>query len=250
MPDNTELQDCPSNPDRMTDDDLHFVLIEHDDEDGLVRVSTGDDGFERNRVKNDAFHLLQQMKRTWKKNHGFCRDGSGLLRDTILTPKPERMADENKKLSSNLMKESGKPWSNNKVKSDKEAARRLSCPSSKVLQDIERVIAQPDVLVKTVKECVKFIANIKCAKSGEPLFSKESWKVCFSWLKHMKKGCISDKQGMECHHFASGTNGKQVLHCVRGMSQLEGFHGHLRDILQGSCSLPLLLVCLLAVFVH
>ena len=93
----------------MTDDDLHFVLIEHDDEDGSVRVSTGDDGFERNGVKNDAFHLLQQMKRTWKKNHGFCRDGSGLLRDAILTPKPERMADENKKLSSNLMKESGKP---------------------------------------------------------------------------------------------------------------------------------------------
>ena len=96
-------------------------------------MSTGDDAFKRNGVKNDAFHLLQQMKRTWKKNHGFHRDGSGLLRDAILTPKPERMADENKKLSSNLMKESGKPWSNNKVKSDKEAARRLSCPSSEVL---------------------------------------------------------------------------------------------------------------------
>ena len=97
MPDNTELQDHPSNPNRMTDDDLHFVLIEHDDEDGLVRVSTGDDGFERNGVKNDAFHLLQQMKRTWKKNHGFYRVGSGLLRDAILTQKPEQMVDENKK---------------------------------------------------------------------------------------------------------------------------------------------------------
>ena len=123
-------------------------------------------------------------------------------------------------------------------------------PSSKVLQDIERVIAQPDVLVKTVKECVKFIANIKCAKSGEPLFSKESWKVHFSWLKHMKKECISDKLGMECCCFTTGTNGKQVLHCVRGMSQLEGVHRHLQDILQGSCSSPLLAVCLLAVLVH
>ena len=135
--------------------------------------------------------------------------------------------DENKKLLSNLTKELEKPWSNNKVKSDKEAARRLSCPSSKVLQDIERVIAQPDVLVKTVKECVKFIANIKCTKSGEPLFSKENWKVHFSWLKHMKKGCISDKPGMQHCYFTTRTNGKQVLHCVRGTSQLEGFYRHL-----------------------
>ena len=119
------------------------------------------------------------MKRTWKKNHGFCRDGSGLLRDAILTPKPERMADENEKSSSNLMKESGKPWRNNKVKSDKEAARRLSCPSSKVLQDIERVIAQPDVLVKTVKECVKFIANIKCAKVVNLFFLKKVGRFAF-----------------------------------------------------------------------
>ena len=110
------------------------------------------------------------------------------------------MVDENKQLSSNLMKELGKPWSNNKVKSDKEAARRSSCPSHKVLQDIERVVAQPDVLVKTVKECIKHIANIKCAKCGEPFFSKESWKVHFSWLQHMKKGCTSNKAGEECHN--------------------------------------------------
>jgi hypothetical protein len=126
----------------------------------------------------------------------------------------------------------------------------MHCPGAKVLEDIERHVPEPAVLLDRLKEVVLFVANVRCDKSGEPLFSKASW-VCYAeWVKHIKRGCVSDKPGFDYYYYTTDSNGKLTLHCVRGTSKLEGFHKHLRTMLSASHSSPLLAFCLMAVFVH
>jgi hypothetical protein len=251
LPDGTTLDNYP---DRQVQDDsehdLEFILIAQND-DGTVHVEVGGyEIFERNGVKGDVFHFMKRLFSTWKKTHGFSEEARGLVRDAILIAKPERLEEETTTLSSKLEAEKGKPWSGDAVKARAEATRRMACPSGKVLDDIERIIPDPKTLERQFKAVCKFVANVKDAKTGEPLFSKQSWKVYRKTLQHIQKGCLSDESDVNYYYFTTKPNGRKVLHCCRGTSQLEGFHRHLRDILKASFSSPLLAVCLLAAFVH
>jgi len=250
MPDETTLQSYPDRPTIEEDDDIDFVLVSQH-ENGTVCRNEGDTTlFERNGVKGDPFHFLKRLFDTWKKNHGFNKEARGLVRDAILIPNPEQVKALLPVLASKLESEKGKKWSGDRTKSMDEAQKRLVCPSSKMVSHIDRFIPSPEILEQRFTSVVKFIANIKDNKTTEPLFSKESWKVYHQFLKHIRKGCVSDEANTNYYYFMTKPSGRQVLHCCRGTSQLEGFHRHLRDILKATNSSPLLAVCLLAVFVH
>jgi hypothetical protein len=101
-----------------------------------------------------------------------------------------------------------------------------------------------------VKSAILFVPNIRCTKWGEPLFSKESWKLYFDSVRHIQRGCESDMPNFDYYYYTTSRRGKQKLNCVRGTSQLDGFHKHLHDMFHACHALPLLAVCLLAVLVH
>jgi hypothetical protein len=96
-------------------------------------------------------------------------------------------------------------------------------------------------LLRRVKSAILFVANVRCAKSGEPLFSRR---------KAFSSGCVSDMPDFDCHCHATNPSGKQKPQCVRGTSKHEGFHKHLKDMFSACHASPPLAACFLAVFVH
>jgi hypothetical protein len=257
FPDGTTIADYPDehhDPTPAEDVDVEdgFVILQHD-EYGALQVTEGAEAekiFERNGVKGDAFHFMKGMKKTWKKRHGMYRDASGLLRDAILAVQQDKLDEECQKLAENLTRQRKSRFYEKPNEAEKEAKRRMQCPGAKVLEDIERVIPEPNILLHRVKSAILFVANVRCAKSGEPLFSKESWKLYFDFVRHIKRGCVSDMPNFDYYYYTTNPSGKQKLHCVRGTSKLEGFHKHLKDMFSACHASPLLAVCLLAVFVH
>jgi hypothetical protein len=255
FPDGTTITDYPDvhhDPAPAEDAEDGFIIFQHD-EHGAVQVTEGTEAerfFERNGVKGDPFHFMKGMKKTWKKQHGMYQDASGMLRDAILAVEQDKLDEECKKLAEHLTGQRKSRFYQKPNEAKKEAIRRMHCPGAKVLGDIERVIPKPDILLGRVKSAILFVANIRCAKSGEPLFSKESWKLYFDFVRHIKRGCVSDMPNFDYYYYTTSMSGKQKLNCVRGTSQLEGFHKHLHDMFRACHASPLLAVCLLAVFVH
>jgi hypothetical protein len=250
LPDETTLASYPDRPIQEGDDCVDFVLVVQQENGTIARHEGNECVFERNGVKGDPFHYLKRLFDTWKKSHGFNTEARGLVRDAILIPNPDQVNALLPVLASKLAAEKDKKWSGDNAKSLDEAQRRLMCPSAKLLRNIERLIPSPTILEERLTSVVKFIANVKDHKTGEPLFSKESWKVYRQLMTHIRKGCVSDEKNVNYYYYTTKPNGRQVLHCCRGTSQLEGFHRHLRDILKATHSSPLLAVCLLSVFVH
>jgi Arc/MetJ-type ribon-helix-helix transcriptional regulator len=255
FPDGTTITDYPDvhhDPTPAEDTEDGFIILQHD-EHGAVQVTEGAEAerfFKQNGVKGDAFHFMKGMKKTWKKRHGMYQDASGMLRDAILAVEQDKLDEEGKKLAENLTEQRKSRFYQKPNEAKKEAKRRMHCPGAKVLEDIERVIPKPDILLRRVKSAILFVANIRCAKLGEPLFSKESWKLYFDFVRHIKYGCVSDMPNFDYYYYTTSRSGKQKLNCVRGTSQLEGFHTHLHDMFRACHASPLLAVCLLAVFVH
>jgi hypothetical protein len=68
-------------------------------------------------------------------------------------------------------------------------------------------------------------------------------------MHHIQTGCMRDIPGVTIITSFLTKREQGILFCVRGTSQLEGFHNHLRRILTGFHSLPKLVTCLLALFV-
>lgn len=137
----------------------------------------------------------------------------------------------------------------NREESEKEARRRLYCPASKVLGDVPRSIPSPQTLEERVQRVVNACANVKDAKTGEVFFSKETWKIHNNFIKRIRLGVISDLPGFNYYYTTTNSSGQTTLWCIRGTSQLEGFHRHLRSIFPGFHTSSRLSTLLLALFI-
>ena len=107
---------------------------------------------------------------------------------------PDKMKQEERKLSDTLFQNPNSRCYENREKANKEAKRCLYCPGSKLLEDKERIIPPPSVLLRHWKRAVDICANIRDAKMGEMLFSKKTWKVHYATCKHIEKSCYSESQ--------------------------------------------------------
>jgi len=245
FPDETTLEDYPDAHIMDDSSDVEHPVVVEENEQGEVTAK-----FERNHVKVDAFHGMQAYKKTTKKNHGVADYFSGALRDAIFMADPDAIEEARVQLSEKLYGEEKSQYHLDREGADKEAKRRLYCPSSKVLRDIPRRIPEPALLEERVQRVINTCANVKDAKTGEIFFSKETWKVHNNFLKKIRAGTVSDMPDFDYYYTTTNASGNQTLWCIRGTSQLEGFHKHLRHIFPGFHTSSLLSTLLLAMFVY
>ena len=121
-----------------------FVVIQ--DEHGHIDVQHVDENMERLSIKSDAFHAIQAYKKTIKKHHGMFHTFSGMLRDAMFMADPDKMKQEERKLSDSLFQNPNSRCHENHKKANKEAKRHLYCPGSKLLEDKEHIIPPPSGL--------------------------------------------------------------------------------------------------------
>ena len=69
-------------------------------------------------------------------------------------------------------------------------------------------------------------------------------------MHHVNLGYLVENPGVNYYYYITSESGAKTLMCIRGTSQLEGFHKHLRNIIPGFHSSPRLITCLLAVYVY
>ena len=247
FPEGTTIGDYPDahvlDSDEVSEPDIPVVLGE--DANGDVTAT-----FERNHIKGDSFHFMQAYKKTTKKRHGIAEYFSGALRDAIFMADPDTMEEKREELADQLYSDKKSRYHLNREEAEKEAKRRLYCPSSKVLSDVPRTIPSPKLLEERVQRVVNTCANIRDSGTGEVFFSKETWKVHNNFILKIRAGTVSDKPGFDYYYTTTNSAGKQTLWCIRGTSQLEGFHKHLRHMFPGFHTSSLLSTLLLAMFVY
>lgn len=255
LPDGTSLSDYPNahilDP-NDGDSGEPIVVEESTDERGAVQLDLQGNNtpFERNNIKGDPFHLMKMYKDTTKSRHGIAQTFSGLLRDAFFLVDLDVMEEKRDELANHLYGHPKSRFHLNREEAEREAKRRLYCPSSKILRDVPRKMPPPAVLEPRVQRVVDLCANVQDSRTGEIFFSKETWKVHNSVLKSIRLGYASDKPGVDYYYVTSTASGREIIWCVRGTSQLEGFHKHLRQIFPSYHTSSLLSTLLLALFVY
>lgn len=198
-----------------------------------------------NRLKLDIFHAKQRITDAVKTTHGcylyFCK----LLSEAFFITSPEdwdlvrekvvqKVEDDIKRLKQ-------------KGVTEKEIAKRvrreLKKNRVKYSQECRRNVPSPDVLEKRLESVVRVFANVRDAKTGEAFFSQRAWKEYKALLRHVQRGCLSDHPDVNLYYRV----GNQ-LHCIRGTSCLEGYHYHVRKIIQQYQSTPELCIKILRMF--
>jgi hypothetical protein len=107
----------------------------------------------------------------------------------------------------------------------------------------------PPLFLSLLLQVVDLFANVEDATTGAQLFTPKTWRVYKATLKHIRKGCLSDRLDVNYYYLVKVTkDGYPVFRCNRGTSPLEDYHHHLRMIIAQSCLSPKLLVSLLRNF--
>jgi hypothetical protein len=115
---------------------------------------------------------------------------------------------------------------------------------------VRRTVPGPVELEREFKRVVQVFADLLDAKTGKPLFSKDTWNLHKSTLKHTQKGCLSDVAGMLYYvQLRTDSMGIPMFKCLRGTNALEGFHQKIRQVIRGFNVSPRHAVALLHEFV-
>ena len=227
-PDGTKLDDYPEYH-QTSDHDSSSDTSDDESEKNVCSVGSGIDCFwKKNKIKLDPFHAINRIKRTLKKQHGIYDTFLGLFRDAIFIPCPEDLASEKR------------------LDVDKNETLTVLPLSGKVLRNVRRVCPEPKIMEDNLRLVVNICANVPDARTGEIFFSKKSWKEYESLLSHVRHGCLSDPEGVSLYHKDDNSS----IRCVRGTSQLECFHAHIRKIFKGyHCNVESS-VMTVALFIH
>lgn len=230
LPDGTLLSDYP-------EDHAIEISDDSDDDEKLVEIPAPascpieSDLWKLNRIKLDPFHAINRIKRTLKKSHGMYETFLGLFRGAIFIPSHDDLEREMENLSSILHDDKTCKWYQDKKAAKDEAYRRLSgvIPiSANILKNERRICPDPTTMEDNLRSIVNICANVPDAKTGD-FFSQKTWKEYESLVGHVRCGCLSDPLDVNLYY----TDENSSTHCVRGTSQLECFHAHVRRIFQG-----------------
>jgi hypothetical protein len=116
---------------------------------------------------------------------------------------------------------------------------------------VRRTVPSPTELEREFKKVVQLFADVPDAKTSKPLFSKDTWNLYKSTLKHIRKGCLSDVAGMSYYvQLRTDSMGIPIFKCLRGTNALEGFHQKIRQVIRGFNVSPRYAVALLHEFVY
>ena len=120
---------------------------------------------------------------------------------------------------------------------------------------VRRVVPEPKELAERVAAVYAEYQD-KLKADGDIFFRQGNGEhamhvVHAGVMKHILSGCLSDPPGVNLYYCVHETkDGLPTFRCVRSSSQLEGFHFHLRRIIRGYYSSPLLVDAILLSFVH
>jgi hypothetical protein len=78
-----------------------------------------------------------------------------------------------------------------------------------------------DVLYRLLKELFECWGPVKCSKTGQPLFDKETWKKAKAVLHDVQLGWLSDPDDVPLYQEKGHDGyGLQKYHCIRGICKL------------------------------
>lgn len=117
------------------------------------------------------------------------------------------------------------------------------------LQYCRRHVPAAEELERRLGRIFEVYAMLQDATTKEPLFRAKSRNVWTALLKHVRKGCFSDPEGLSLY-FERRYNrqGLVLWRCIRGTNSIEGYHKQKRDILSRTFASPKLLHLLLLEF--
>lgn len=167
----------------------------------------------RSRVLKDPFHVFNMFYLA--AGHGLRNDFCGQLRDAMFIPNPEdkaRIVD----------------WASHRSPPLSWEYLLLSKPAW-VLSRVRQTIPPPEQLYDLVKKVFYTYGPLKDAKTNQPLFNAEAWRVAKNILKLVLKGFVSDPPGISLYvALGSDRYGLTVYRCMRGTNYTEGgVHRHL-----------------------
>ena len=213
----------------------------------VQNYSTGNDDMTEHiqqTVLMDVFHVLQRYKRSLgSKLDPLCKLFIIMMRDAMLVVNTEDEA----RLKAFLRR-----WG----MTEDEIAR---LPKKYFLTRCRRAIPRPEILVHRMQLVYDMFEDKKMA-NGASVFKKGGKKGYFqqsmeaehaSIMFHAAHGCISDPPDLNMYlEIGRRGDGSPIYRCVRGTSQLEGFHHHLADVVHGWVCSPELMDAAVMEFVH
>lgn len=186
-------------------------------------------------VKNDIVHIFLRFARVVSKDHGAFGAFMARLSDAFFIPSQSDIAFIKKALRNAGMSEDDikkKPWSYYK--------RR-----------VRRLVPSPKILEREFKRVCAMFADVPDAKTGKKLFGPRAKSVYKSTLKHIRKGCLSDVDGMAYYvQVGEDSFGIPLYKCIRGTSALEGFHQKIRQLIRGFNISPRYAIAILTEFIY
>jgi len=186
-------------------------------------------------VKNDLLHIFQRFSKVLSKQHGAFGSFMARLSDAFFVPSQDDL-----EFIREALRKAGLSEEDIKAKSWQYFKPR-----------VRRHVPKPKILEQDFKCVVNLFANLEDAETGLPFFNAKAWGVYRSTLKHIRRGCLSDKTGMKYYvHIGDDSMGIPLYKCVRGTSALEGFHQKIRQLIRGFNLSPRLAIAMLYEYVH
>jgi hypothetical protein len=188
------------------------------------------------RILGDVFHEIDRIGRTLSKKHSLHHAFNKAFSDTMLVPDK----GDYEKVNSFLTKKALK-WDNVRRSHDDWLWKR-----------VRRYIPEKALLHHILEEFFNAWGNIRCTVRKEALFNAESWKKAKRLLHDVKKGWVSDPEGIPIYTLIGyDKNGLALYHSNRGTSSVEGgVHNPIRRSFGSLNASVELADCLIADFRH
>lgn len=168
------------------------------------------------RIRLDAFHSLQRLSKVLKKTHGCFAIFMSRIRDAMFI-----IDIESRENLFELLRKRGV--------TEADIADLQKFNYSYIVRRCQRMIPLSALLEERIMEVVSELANVKDAKTHEPLFRPIAWKELKSLLVHIRKGCLSDVPDNRLYYWIRTGENSYTLKCGRGSK--EGLHYHVRKAL-------------------
>jgi len=258
VPDDDNIELPPSAADVVYGDDesADGDDDEHDDAsdpDLGVAGSSAKERWEHLRIKLDALHAMMRFQRTLRKKHG-CHDHFlSRLRDAFFIINNDDVDNLKSLLKGRFIRRRQHSFTGTDDElwrlAEEYVDQRYLSDYTYFAHRVRRSIPRPKLLEAELRKVVDLYANCIDAATGKQLFTDKTWRVFRSTIKHIRKGCLSDHPDLNYYFLSRVTkDGRRVYYTIRGTSQLEGYHFHLRSLVAQASHSPRLLVSLLRGF--
>ena len=216
------------------DESIEAMLKELEDVLGSIDHEEGTESHHRG-VMQDIEHIFLRFSRVLSKDHGAFGAFMARLSDAFFVPSQSDIA-----FIKTMLRKAG--LSEDQIKSK---------PWNYYKRRVRRRVPPRKILEREFIRVVSLFAKVVDAKTGKPLFGPRAWSLYKSTLKHIRRGCLSDVEGLSYYvEIGEDSNGVPLFKCIRGTSALEGFHQKIRQLIRGFNISPRYAIAVLHEFIY